>query len=139
LSADFVADASVAVAWVAPPQAAPATRQLLDRVYEGDGIVVPALWPFEVANSILVLWRRDKITKDQYLDARMLIDGLAPVIDEEGVSVASGPTADLAASHHLTVYDAAYLELAIRRHLPLASRHADLNRAAKRHGVHLLL
>jgi predicted nucleic acid-binding protein len=108
-------------------------------LYEGGRIVVPALWPFEVANSILVLWRREKITKDQYQDGRMLLKRLTAIIDDEGVSAALAQTADLAADHRLTVYDAAYLELAVRRQLPLASRDADLNRAARRHGIRLLL
>jgi predicted nucleic acid-binding protein len=69
----------------------------------------------------------------------MLLSRLAATIDEEGIRIASAQTADLAADHQLSVYDAAYLELAIRRQLPLASRDAELNRAAKRHGIHTLL
>lgn len=60
-------------------------------------------------------------------------------IDEEGTRLASTRIADLAVEHNLTVYDAAYLELTIRKQIPLASRDADLNLAAKRCGVPLLL
>ena len=61
------------------------------------------------------------------------------MVDEEGLRVALGKISDLADAHALTVYDAAYLELALRTGLPLASRDGDLNRAARRCGVKVLL
>jgi predicted nucleic acid-binding protein len=64
---------------------------------------------------------------------------LNPVVDEEGPRAALGRVSELAAEHNLSVYDAAYLELALRRGLPLASRDAGLNRAAQRCGVKVLL
>jgi predicted nucleic acid-binding protein len=60
-------------------------------------------------------------------------------VDDEGPRGALGRVSDLAEKHALSVYDAAYLELATRRGLPLASCDADLNRAAKRCGVMMLL
>jgi predicted nucleic acid-binding protein len=94
---------------------------------------------FEVANSLLVLTRRKRITSEQCARARRALGQLRPVVDEEGPRVALSKLSDLAAEHTLSVYDATYLELAIRRRLPLASRDAALNRAAKVSGVRTLL
>jgi len=70
----FVADASVAIAWVHPAQATDATQALLKSIRSGAGIHVPALWPLEVANALLVLTRRKRLTEDE----RRLALGLAP-------------------------------------------------------------
>ena len=61
MSEGFVADSSVGVAWAAHSQASEATDQLLEKVAAGQPLVVPTLWPFEVANSLLVLLRRKRI------------------------------------------------------------------------------
>jgi predicted nucleic acid-binding protein len=58
----FVADASVAIAWVHPAQATPQTALLLQAVADGAQVFVPALWPLEVSNALLVLERRKKLT-----------------------------------------------------------------------------
>jgi len=86
-----------------------------------------------------VLLRRKRIAQEGYIAARALLDGLRASIDDDGTRLAPTRVADLALDHGLTVYDAAYLELAIRKQLPLASRDGDLNRAAKRCGIRLLL
>jgi len=62
-----------------------------------------------------------------------------PLVDDEGARLALGETSKLAAKHELSVYDAAYLELALRRSVPLASRDTALNKAARRAGVRTLL
>lgn len=102
-------------------------------------LAVPALWPFEVVNSLTFQLRRKKISSDECLGARRLLDRFRISIDDEGMRFASTRLADLALEHGLTVYDAAYLELVVRKQLPLASRDGDLNKAAKRCGVRLLL
>lgn len=135
----FVADASVAVSWVIPSQASSATDGLLDQVMAGSGIAVPSIWPFEVANSLVVLLRRKKILREDYLAARALFSGLRASIDDEGAHFTAERIADLALDRGLSVYDAAYLELAIRKRLALATRDADLSRAATHCGVRLLL
>ncbi len=135
----FVADASVAVSWVVGTQATAETDRLLDAVMAGRGIIVPSLWPFEVANTLLVLLRRKRQPTADYLAGRVLLGRLRASIDDEGIRVAGTQIADLALEHDLTVYDAAYLELAIRKQLPLASRDGALNRAASRCGVGLAL
>jgi predicted nucleic acid-binding protein len=135
----FVADASIAVAWSVASQSSNATGHLLDEVSSGRPLCVPILWAYEVANALLVLKRRNRIRPEEWASARRSLARLNPVVDEEGARAALGKVSDLAAEHDLSVYDAAYLELALRRSLPLASRDAALNRAARRYGVGVLL
>jgi predicted nucleic acid-binding protein len=94
---------------------------------------------FEVANSLLVLVRRRRISPEEYMRARNDLVDLRPLVDDEGPSLALGEILELAGRHSLSVYDAAYLELASRRDLPLASRDSALNKAARRAGVRILL
>lgn len=102
-------------------------------------MVVPVLWAFEVANALLVLLRRRVIQEGQYEEACQELAKLQSVIDDEGPRLALKETSRLAKAHSLSVYDAVYLELSLRRSLPLATRDAALNKAAKKAGVATLL
>ena len=139
MSEGFVADSSVGVAWAVHSQASAATDELLDRMAAGTPLVVPTLWPFEVANSLLVLLRRKKILAEDRDRALSALAQLPLVVDEEGPRLALGKISELAAEHGLSVYDAVYLELAVRRKLPLASRDEALCKAAQSCRVKLLL
>lgn len=133
----FVADASVAIAWVHPAQATPETDAMLDRLAAGDSLVVPALWPLEVANALTVLRRRRKLTPDEARTAIEIIRELPTVIDHEAAALAFTRLVDLASEHQLSVYDATYIELARRRQLPLASNDDQMKQAAIRSGLGL--
>jgi predicted nucleic acid-binding protein len=135
----FVADASVATAWVVESQSSNATDRLLEETAAGAPVHVPALWMFEVAHALLMLKRRQRIDQQGYDQARLDLRGLRPFVDAEGPQLALGRICELAEKHALSVYDATYLELAIRRGLPLASRDNALNKAAKTAGVGTLL
>ena len=135
----FVADSSVGVAWAVFSQSSSTTDRLLTEVASGRPLVIPALWMFEVANALLVLVRRKLVTAEHFIRARRALGGLAPVVDEDGPRKALGEICDLAVEHSLSVYDATYLELALRTKLPLASRDAALNKAASRCGIRALL
>ena len=139
MNGSMVVDASIAIAWFIRSQGNDKTLALLDQVAEGVSVVVPALWVFEVANSMLILCRRKVIDEAQYERSRSELSNLRAVVDDEGLQLALSNTSDLAKNHALSVYDAVYLELALRRQLPLASRDAALNKAAKRAGVRTLL
>jgi predicted nucleic acid-binding protein len=134
----FDVDSSVAIAWAVPSQATEGSARLLESVLASDAIVVPVLWGFEVANSLLALWRRRVIRDEQYERARRGL-ALESVVDEEGPRLALEQISTLAKDHSLSVYDAVYLELSLRRGLPLASRDSALNKAARRAGVRTLL
>jgi len=138
MSEGFIADSSVGVAWAVHSQASEATDELLDSVAAGSPLVVPTLWPFEVANSLLVLLRRKKILAEDREQALGALARLPLVVDDEGPRLAWGRISQLAAAHGLSVYDAVYLELAVRRKLPLASRDEALCKAAQSCRVKLL-
>lgn len=133
----FVADASVAVGWVHPGQATSQTAGMLDAIAEGAALEVPALWPLEVANALAVLVRRRKLTPDERQSALGWFRSLPIRVDHEMASLAFTTLAELASTHALSVYDAAYLELAQRRKLVLGCKDGPLREAAKRSGVSL--
>jgi predicted nucleic acid-binding protein len=139
MSEGFIADASVGVAWAVPSQASNSTDDLLDQVAAGTSLIVPTLWPFEVANSLLVLLRRKKILAPERDRALGALARLPLVLDDEGPRLALGRISALAIEHGLSVYDATYLELAVRQTLPLASRDEALCQAAQCCRVKLLL
>jgi len=126
----FIADASVGGAWAVKAQSSPATDHLLERITTGSKLLVPALWFFEVANALIVLMRRKRITPAYCALARRALSRLTPLVDDEGSRLAFGQITELAEEHALSVYDATYLELSARRGLPLASRDAALVKAA---------
>jgi predicted nucleic acid-binding protein len=137
LTAEFIADASVAIGWVHPGQATSATAAMLDAIEAGAVIEVPALWPLEVANALTVLVRRRKLAEEDRLTALQWFRSLPVKIDHEAAALAFSRLSELAAVHQLTVYDAAYLELAERRRLALACGDGPLRKAAAQRGVRL--
>jgi predicted nucleic acid-binding protein len=139
MSEGFIVDSSVGVAWAVPSQAGDATDRLLEQVAAGNPLVVPSLWPWEVANALLVLWRRKRILEGERDRALGALARLSLVVDDEGCRLAFGRVSELAVKHGLSVYDAVYLELALRRKLPLASRDDTLCHAAEACRVRLLL
>jgi predicted nucleic acid-binding protein len=130
-----VVDASLAVAWVHPGQATPETDALLDRVGQGMRLVVPALWPVEVANVLLVLERRKKLTSRERGLALNALLSLRCTVDHEMSALALTDLSTLASDLTLSVYDVAYLELALRLKVPLACLDASLREAARRRRV----
>ncbi len=135
----FVADSSVAIAWAVPSQSSKATDHLLDGVASGLPFAVPMIWVFEVANTLVMLTRRKRLAPEECASARLLLRRLVPVVDSDGPSLALGEISELAQKHSLSAYDAAYLELTLRKGLPLASRDAALNNAARLCGAETLL
>lgn len=133
----FVADASVAVGWVHPAQATTQTAAMLDAIAEGATLEVPAIWPLEVANALIVLVRRRKLKEDERQTALGWLRGLPVRIDHDSASLAFSRLSELAAAHHLSVYDAAYMELAQRRKLALGCKDGPLRNATTQAGVSL--
>jgi predicted nucleic acid-binding protein len=131
----FVVDASVAVAWLHSPQLASVAESALEALERGASLHAPALWPLEVANSLLVLARRGRIKDSERIDALNRIKMFAVKIDFESASMAFTTLSALAAKFQISIYDAAYLELAMRRNLPLACKDGGLAGAAKKAGV----
>jgi predicted nucleic acid-binding protein len=134
---DFVLDASVALAWCFEDEATTAARQILARL-AAEAASVPAIWPIEVANVLALAERRRRITPADSAEFIAKLENMAILVDEETSSRAFGRILDLAREERLTAYDAAYLELAMRLGVPLASKDADLCNAAERLGVSVL-
>ena len=133
----LVIDASVALAWCLPGEATVRTEALLDRVTETDA-VASAIWPIEIANILLMSERSGRTTLAATLASVQFLSGLQVLLDFEVVSGAFSSVVALARAHNLTVYDATYLELALRRQLPLATDDVPLRTAAERAGVEIL-
>lgn len=138
MRASFVVDASVGFAWVYQGQATPETDRLLNDVAAGARVVVPTLWYLEMSNVLLIAQRRHRLTAIQRKAALERLTALQFTVDEDGTRHAFGKTSELAEKYGLTIYDAIYLELALRRSLPLATRDEALKTAAKQCGVKAL-
>lgn len=136
----FVLDASVAVAWCFEDETTAYTERVFDGLTGGAEAYVPLLWPYEVANSLMVAERRDRTTSGKV--ARFL-DRLAklPITTDPTAGSPMGrafnEVLSVARQYRLAVYDAAYLELAMRLGLPLASLDHSLRKAAEAAGVAL--
>jgi predicted nucleic acid-binding protein len=133
---EFVLDNSVTMVWGFDDEADPYAEDLLD-LMPAARAYVPTLWPLEVANALLVGERRRRITP---ADASMFLSLLRtfPItVDDETTTRAWSETLNLARSQALSVYDAAYLELAMRRGLPIATLDDKLKAAATAVGVSL--
>ena len=135
MSADCVVDASMAFAWVVPSQASPRAEALLQRIEAGDEALVPPLWFLEVANGLLVAQRRKTMKTEERRLALARLSALQLTVDDADARAAFDQTSVLAEQYGLTVYDATYLELAIRRNLPLGTRDRALQSAAERSGI----
>jgi predicted nucleic acid-binding protein len=133
----LVLDISVTLAWVYSEENTPPVQMVFDRIAD-HGAYVPALWRLEVANVLEVGVRRGR-TDAAFRDAVLADLALLPIrLDLETNQQAWGPSLQLAVRHRLTTYDAAYLELALRRKLPLATLDRDLRAAAAAEGLVLL-
>jgi predicted nucleic acid-binding protein len=133
----LVLDASMTVAWLFAAERGDGPRAVLRRVV-ADGAVVPSLWRLEVANVLRNAVRRARCNAN-YADRSLeRLHALPISIDAETDRHSWGETRRIALAHDLTVYDAAYLELAARLTFPLASCDVALSAAARRIGVEVL-
>lgn len=128
----FVADASVCAAWFLPDEATPYTEAALQATAETN-VWVPALWSIEIANLLISAQRRRRISDTKRRELVAAAGNLRLRIDREPVPITL--LDDLAATHGLTAYDATYLELALRRRLPLATLDRSLRKAMAAAGV----
>ena len=131
-AAGFVVDASVSAAWFLPDEATPATEAALQATAVQD-VWVPALWLLEMSNLLLSAQRRKRISAEKRRELAAAAAALRIKVDREPVAITA--LDEIAARHGLSAYDAAYLELALRRGLPLATRDDALLVAMARAGV----
>jgi len=131
---DMVIDASLALAWCFKDELTETATRLLEELRSG-AAAVPLLWPIEVANVLAIAERRKRITLAERAQLIALLETLEIDVDGETSALAFTRILDLAREQRLTAYDAAYLELAMRLGVPLASKDGDLCDAAERVGV----
>lgn len=132
----IVVDASVILAWLFEDEASAYAERTLEALREEEGIA-PALWAFEVANSLLMAERRGRSTARGTERSIELVSALPITIQDITLQNVFGSVLTLARKEKRTVYDASYLELAMRQGLALATEDRDLRKAAGRVGVAL--
>jgi predicted nucleic acid-binding protein len=131
----FVLDASVAMAWAFPDENHPVATIALDRINSPDEARVPSIWWYEVRNSIITNERRRRLTEADTSEYLRRLSRLPISIEHPPDEVR---VMALSRRYKLTVYDAAYLELAQREAIPLATLDNELVRAARAEKVHLV-
>jgi predicted nucleic acid-binding protein len=134
----IILDASVAVAWCFEDESTTFTEGVLDLLSEGTEALTPAIWPFEVANALLVAERRKRITVAQVTVLLRRIAGLPIAVVPVEAGRAFEQILSVARQQNLTEHDAAYLELALRTGFPLATLDGKVKLAARLVGVSLV-
>ncbi|MGO9007871.1 MAG: type II toxin-antitoxin system VapC family toxin [Beijerinckiaceae bacterium] len=133
----IVLDASLAFSWYFEDERTPAIDAVLDQVADAGGLV-PCLWRLEIANGFQMAIRRKRVDRDFRDRALRHLGSLPIIVDPETFAYAWSATLGLADRFALTLYDAAYLEIAVRRNVPLASLDQELRAAGEVLGVPLL-
>lgn len=126
-----VIDNSVFMAWCMGEEDDPRVYNTMQRVAD-EGGVVPRIWWYELRNALLVNERRGRISQQQVSDTLADSQELDIYIDNKHDDAL---ILDLARRFKLTVYDSAYLEVALRRSMPLATLDKRLREAAENIGV----
>lgn len=130
----LVIDASSTLAWCFEDEDGSASDALIDRI-AADGATVPAHWSLEVANALIMGERRNRITPADCAAFVVMLEDLPISTDQSTGMRALRETMSLTRELGLTSYDAAYLDLAMRLGLPLATADRKLADAADRTGV----
>jgi len=135
---NLVLDSSLALAFVLEDEATPESDAILDSLGNGTVAHVPALWRWEVANGLLMAERRNRITSAESHRHLAHLKALPIEVDASAFEETWSGAQVLARKHKLSIYDAAYLEAAIRHGVALGSLDNGLRAAAKAEQVPLL-
>lgn len=125
----IVIDASIALSWCFADERTSASQKLLERVILS-GALVPNLWHLEICNSLLIGEIKGRITIESIIEQFKNFDDMPIEVDFQTSSAAWGSIARIARIHKLTSYDAAYVELAQRYSIELATRDKAMIKAA---------
>ena len=134
---EIAIDASLSLQWFLEDEADRGYSLAVLQRLSTDAAVVPLLWFYEVGNGLLMAIRRKRITPEKAAEYLARVRRLPLTIDPPDPSLILD-LPDIARRYELTNYDAAYLELAIRRKVPLATTDEALRRAASQAGVELV-
>jgi predicted nucleic acid-binding protein len=134
----LVVDASMTLSWLLPDEVSVLSQAVRDALPEAESVWVPAHWRLEVCNSLWMAERRKRLDATGIAQAVALFTQLPVTVDPETNDRAGSETLALARQHTLSVYDAAYLELALRRGATLASLDGPVRRVARHLDVSIL-
>lgn len=134
----FVLDCSVAISWCLVDENNDYANAILAIMPDCEAFV-PGIWSLEIANVLLGAERRNRMTQEQSSEAIGLLQSLLIQVDTDTDANALGATLALGRQEGLASYDAAYLELALRLGLPLATLDTRLAEAARRCGLELVV
>lgn len=137
MNPQFIIDCSITMAWCFADEHTPAVLAVRDRLAT-EAAITPAHWPLEVTNVLLMAEKRGRINAADAADFLEALLQFDIAQDYEASARLSHEVLNLGRAHQLTSYDAAYLELAVRRQLPLATLDDQLRRAADSLGITLL-
>lgn len=126
----FVVDNSVVMSWCFQDKANPIADSVLDRLAEATAYV-PSVWPLEVVNVLLAAERRKCISEAYSIRFLNLLSQLPIFVQYESPERAMRDILGLARAHDLSSYDASYLDLAMKKGLPLATLDKKLTKAAE--------
>ena len=132
----IVIDASVALAWCFPDEANDYADKVLVAL-EGRSILVPALWPVEITNALVLAERRKRIIQSSIRRFIELLSGLTVIIVAQSATESVSNILPLAREYNLSAYDAAYLDLALRDDAPLATLDNKLQKAGQTAGIEI--
>jgi predicted nucleic acid-binding protein len=133
----LVIDNSIVMAWCFEDEASAYTDAIQELLVDNTA-VVPAIWPLEVANVLLVAERKKRISKVDSGHFVALLSQLPIEVEPADSDRVFHDVLSLARQHQLSSYDASYLDLAIRKGVPIASLDKAIIRAAKEIKVHLI-
>jgi predicted nucleic acid-binding protein len=137
IKTDFILDCSVTMTWCFKEEA-DRLSQVAQTALIQNRALVPSIWPLEVNNVLWAGIRTKKITEIQAKRFKYILKDLPIIVDLKASDLSNDVILELAQVHKISCYDAAYLELCIREHLPIATLDKALAKAAKNAGVALL-
>ena len=129
-----VLDCSVVCAWLLDDESVPEADAALEAAGSHGGLA-PGLWWAELRNALVMAERRGRLSPAQTSEALAEVEALGVTLDH---APDSGATLRLAREHRITIYDALYVELAVRERRPLATLDRALRRAAEAEGIDIL-
>jgi predicted nucleic acid-binding protein len=137
MDAGFVVDNSVVMAWCFKDQANDYADSVLEKLTD-EAACVPSIWPLEVVNVLVGAERKKYIREADSVRFITLLSELPISVENESPEKTMKELLGLARAHHLSSYDASYLELAMRKGLPLATLDDKLRKAAVHTNVLIL-
>jgi predicted nucleic acid-binding protein len=134
----FVLDASIVLTWCFPDEEARKAEEISERIALGDKPAVPSFWRHEVLNALLMGEKRKRLTSELTRTFIQDLEQLPVEVDAPESATVFQLTQGLCRKHGLTAYDAAYLELAMRNRIVLATADGALERAARAEGIEIV-